>query len=483
MADANDKFTSIFATIGAILIGLGVVWLLATNWHSIPALLKVLILVAGFCTSFYAGFQLEQKEFRRIAQSLYFLGSIIFCISVFLIAQIFNTDASVQGAAVLSFIAAIGTIIASYIFISRSSLVVGMFMGTQGFFLQFLATLDSYRGDQYVASYAILAFALAMVIYGVSLYHRAVEHIFEKTYLFWSTFYVLLFGYILSYQWVLIYLWRGSANPITGFITFMLILGALALAFGIYSCMQSARISASEITSIFVIIIAFAAFLFMSNVATADQGTCRQMYCGEITSDSVCNSVDRCMWNNNYCSETYSYCSFNYNNQTGCTAPTAKGVLCEWQTSTGWDNKSYSSCVSLQRNNQYVDSCTAKKSRSSCSESAACTWSPGYSYSSSYRKQLNTPTYLLWIVFNIAYIALILAMIALSTIKKHAKSINLCISFFVLFIITRYIGFIMDFGGYTSLAFVFIIGGVLLIGGAILIRKWHKKLMDQVESA
>jgi hypothetical protein len=94
--------------------------------------------------------------------------------------------------------------------------------------------------------------------------------------------------------------------------------------------------------------------------------------------------------------------------------------------------------------------------------------------------KLNTGTYVLWLLFNVAYIGLILGIIALAVSQKHSKSVNLAIGFFVLFIITRYIGFIMDFAGYTTLSVLFIIGGGLLIVGAIYIRKWHKNLMEKV---
>ena len=35
----------------------------------------------------------------------------------------------------------------------------------------------------------------------------------------------------------------------------------------------------------------------------------------------------------------------------------------------------------------------------------------------------------------------------------------------------------MDFWGYTSLALIFITGGIVLLGGGFLIEKWRRNLM------
>jgi len=49
----------------------------------------------------------------------------------------------------------------------------------------------------------------------------------------------------------------------------------------------------------------------------------------------------------------------------------------------------------------------------------------------------------------------------------------------VLEIISRYIGFWMGFRGYFAFSMLAILGGLMLIFGAILIPKWRRKILEQ----
>jgi hypothetical protein len=54
--------------------------------------------------------------------------------------------------------------------------------------------------------------------------------------------------------------------------------------------------------------------------------------------------------------------------------------------------------------------------------------------------------------------------------------------FFALDIITRYIGFVSDFGGQIGFAVMSIIGGIILIFGGWSIEKWRKRLIERTQS-
>lgn len=88
----------------------------------------------------------------------------------------------------------------------------------------------------------------------------------------------------------------------------------------------------------------------------------------------------------------------------------------------------------------------------------------------------------LWIFINLIFILIILAAIVYGTWQKFSKIINLGIIFFALDIITRYIGFIMDLWGYTSLSIIFITGGIILLGGGWFIEKWRRNLILKTKS-
>ena len=90
---------------------------------------------------------------------------------------------------------------------------------------------------------------------------------------------------------------------------------------------------------------------------------------------------------------------------------------------------------------------------------------------------------LVWIFANIIFVLVILAVIGYGTITKSSKIINLAIVFFALGVITRYLGFVMDLWGYTSLAIIFITGGIILLVGGWFVEKWRKKLVAQAKTS
>jgi len=99
-ADEKQAFTNrlikIIAMLGAVALGVGVLMWVAANWQAMTALTKSLLLVSGTLlmlgVSYYL--QFEKKEFKRIGQALNLLAAVLFCASVFLIAQIYHINAN-----------------------------------------------------------------------------------------------------------------------------------------------------------------------------------------------------------------------------------------------------------------------------------------------------------------------------------------------------------------------------------------------------
>ncbi|AKB36654.1 hypothetical protein MSSAC_2064 [Methanosarcina siciliae C2J] len=85
-----------FSTIGAILIGLGAILFVASNWEKIGGMVKVLLLVGTTVGVHYAGYRLkyEQQKYLRLGSALIFLSTLLFGASLFLIAQIYNINAN-----------------------------------------------------------------------------------------------------------------------------------------------------------------------------------------------------------------------------------------------------------------------------------------------------------------------------------------------------------------------------------------------------
>jgi len=85
-----------FSTIGAILIGIGAILFVASNWEKIGNTVKVFLLVGTTVGVHYAGYRLkyEQQKYPRLGSSLILLSALFFGASFFLIAQIYNINAN-----------------------------------------------------------------------------------------------------------------------------------------------------------------------------------------------------------------------------------------------------------------------------------------------------------------------------------------------------------------------------------------------------
>jgi uncharacterized membrane protein len=85
-----------FSTIGAILIGIGAILFVASNWEKIGNSVKVLLLVGSTIGIHCAGyhFKYENQKYPRLGSALILLSALFFGASLFLIAQIYNINAN-----------------------------------------------------------------------------------------------------------------------------------------------------------------------------------------------------------------------------------------------------------------------------------------------------------------------------------------------------------------------------------------------------
>ena len=113
------------------------------------------------------------KNYIGIGKALLVLGSLLYTLSIFLIAQIYSTDTTPQGIAWLLLLAWIGVFISSYIFASSASLIVALIEFLIWIIIQFIAFTESAKE---LVSPGILAFYFLFVgilFYGLNLWHKA----------------------------------------------------------------------------------------------------------------------------------------------------------------------------------------------------------------------------------------------------------------------------------------------------------------------
>jgi uncharacterized membrane protein len=119
----SKKQVIAFSTIGAILIGIGAILFVASNWEKIGDTVRILLLAGSTVAIHYVGYYLrfENKKYPRLGFALLFLSALFFGASLFLIAQIYNINAN-SSTLILIWLLGVLPLIYGY----RSSTVVGL---------------------------------------------------------------------------------------------------------------------------------------------------------------------------------------------------------------------------------------------------------------------------------------------------------------------------------------------------------------------
>ncbi|MCG8540907.1 MAG: DUF2157 domain-containing protein [Clostridia bacterium] len=87
--DSGINFIKILVTIGAVLIGLGILSFIASNWDYMSKFLKVATIMTALGVSMFTSFKLE-KDYPKTSKALLYLSGLIYGAGIFLMEQIFN---------------------------------------------------------------------------------------------------------------------------------------------------------------------------------------------------------------------------------------------------------------------------------------------------------------------------------------------------------------------------------------------------------
>lgn len=112
---SGNRFLGVISVLGSIFLGIGIMWIVASNWDGMPDILKIIVLLGSTGGLIYLGYEIgfNKKNFPKTGHSLILLGAILFGASVFLIAQIYNVEAN---SSYLIFIWLLGILPLVYIF-------------------------------------------------------------------------------------------------------------------------------------------------------------------------------------------------------------------------------------------------------------------------------------------------------------------------------------------------------------------------------
>jgi uncharacterized membrane protein len=92
---SSNKFLGVISVLGSIFLGIGIIWIVKSNWEWMPDIVKIIILLGSTLGLIYLGYEIgfNKKTFPKTGHSLILLGAILFGSSIFLIAQIYNVEA------------------------------------------------------------------------------------------------------------------------------------------------------------------------------------------------------------------------------------------------------------------------------------------------------------------------------------------------------------------------------------------------------
>src|SRR3989344_2185901 len=369
------SFGAVVATIGSILIALGIAWLIALNWAGMPSALKVLILVSATAGAYTAGVLFRTHDYEKIGGSLLVLGALLYTLSIFLIAQTFNLATSLQANAFLLLLAWIGILFASYVFDSSSSLVIALAEFLVWISLQYFSFVELFRGDFSVGILAIIYLVVGVGLYGLTQVHKSRDHEFSSVYRYWTAFYVLLLTYVLSFQSLLPILWPYGFSLTANILIFLIIISFIAIVLaivGIFMSVNKNKLSGKEVIGFVGLVFLYILLISLASLVSGEENS---IFGGSISGG---------LW-------------------------------------------------------------------------------------------------VMWLFDNMLFILVILSVIGYGTRYQSAEIVNLAIMFFALDIITRYIGFVLDFGGQVGFAVMSIIVGIILILGGWGVEKWRRRLIEKTK--
>ena len=164
---SSNKLIVAISTIGAILLGIGAILFIASNWRTIPNIAKTLLLVGSTFGAYYLGyvFKYQKQNLPKVGASLIFLGALLFGATVFLIAQIYNINANSH---TLMLIWIIGILPLVYVFVSMPIAGLLSLLFFIWVYLFFFLTSQSFWG--WLGGFASRYFPVLYVVAGVMLF-------------------------------------------------------------------------------------------------------------------------------------------------------------------------------------------------------------------------------------------------------------------------------------------------------------------------
>jgi uncharacterized membrane protein len=191
------------ATIGVILIALGVAWVFISNWQQFGTAAKIVSLLGATGVSFAAGSVLERRGYDRTGQALYLLTALLWTLSVFIIAQQFHYGLSVQENTNLLFVSTLGPVVLAYLMRSHPCLYLALAMFYAWASFQAAAYGLDFGSGLFRRGFSptMVSLGIALFYSGLGLYHRSRgDRDFARVYTWFAAAVILVLGFGFTMQ-------------------------------------------------------------------------------------------------------------------------------------------------------------------------------------------------------------------------------------------------------------------------------------------
>ncbi|MDE0592855.1 MAG: DUF2157 domain-containing protein [Dehalococcoidia bacterium] len=191
-----SRLIVVLSTLGAILIGAGIISFVAANWQGIPAIAKLGFLIVGQTATYLVAYQFQfVRGYPRVGGAIMFAGAAWFGANVFLVAQSYHLSTDNPDLLIWWFI---GVLPLAYIARSKAITVMAV-----GIFVVGISWKAASQTDDAVSGLlvtAILLFAGA-AIYSVGLAHmqRASAKFFAAPYMVGGALLAIIVTYMFTF--------------------------------------------------------------------------------------------------------------------------------------------------------------------------------------------------------------------------------------------------------------------------------------------
>ncbi|MBI4691305.1 MAG: DUF2157 domain-containing protein [Nitrospirae bacterium] len=195
------KLVTIISILGSILVGVGIILFIASNWSEIPRWGKLFIIFTSMITFYGLGFYLryERETYPKVGASLIFLGSLIFGAGIFLIAQIYHITVHYPNGPLMW---GLGVLPLAYLLRFKTILTLTIidlliWLGMESRFW-----LSHYSISNTVIPLITLYFMAGIALWGIGLMHRGYKslRIISGPYIVIGIFVTFITGYILTFN-------------------------------------------------------------------------------------------------------------------------------------------------------------------------------------------------------------------------------------------------------------------------------------------